>query len=98
MDDERKKNSEDKNSGVQSIEVGLSVAHVYAEKLEKFIKTSKKHVEVDKLDAELLHDMIQAIYVSEPDKSSGKRIQAIHIAYDGIGFIPLDELMKEESV
>ena len=36
MDDERKKNSEDKNSGVQSIEAGISVAHVYAEKLEKY--------------------------------------------------------------
>lgn len=38
----------------------------------------------------------EAIYVKAPDKSSGKRKQHIHIKYDGIGFIPLDELMKHE--
>ena len=32
-----------------------------------------------------------------PDKSSGKRVQHIHIHYDGLGFIPLNELMKEET-
>ena len=54
MDDERKKNSEDKNSGVQSIEAGLSVAHVYAEKLEKYnykkqrAKKLRKHAAEDR--------------------------------------------------
>ena len=38
-----------------------------------------------------------AIYVDAPDKSSGKRVQHIHIQYDGLGFIPLNELMKEET-
>ena len=36
-------------------------------------------------------------YVDAPDKSSGKRVQHIHIKYDGIGFIPLNELLKEET-
>ena len=40
---------------------------------------------------------MQAIYVEAPDKSSGKRRQGIHIKYDGMGFIPLDELMKGET-
>ena len=35
--------------------------------------------------------------VDAPDKSSGKRVQHIHIQYDGLGFIPLNELMKEET-
>ena len=26
------------------------------------------------------------------------RVQHIHIKYDGLGFIPLDELMKKETV
>ena len=30
-------------------------------------------------------------------KSGGKRVQHIHIKYDGLGFIPLNELMKEET-
>ena len=30
-------------------------------------------------------------------KINGKRTQHIHIQYDGIGFIPLEELLKEET-
>lgn len=37
------------------------------------------------------------LYVDAPDKSSSKCRQHIHIKYDGIGFIPLDELMKKET-
>ena len=32
-----------------------------------------------------------------PDKSSGKRRQHIHIQYDGLGFIPLNELLAQEK-
>ena len=32
-----------------------------------------------------------------PDKSSGKRRQSVHIEYDLVGFIPLDELMKQQT-
>ena len=39
---------------------------------------------------------MSAIYVDAPDKSSGKRVQHIHIKYDGLGFYPLNELMKRE--
>ena len=52
---------------------------------------------IEILDGYILHEMIEGIYVGAPDKSSGHRTQAIHIKYCGIGFIPLDELMKAES-
>lgn len=52
---------------------------------------------IDKLDPYALRELVQAIYVDAPDKSSGKRKQHIHIKYDGIGFIPVNELMKEET-
>ncbi|MCR5826078.1 MAG: DUF4368 domain-containing protein [Oscillospiraceae bacterium] len=42
------------------------------------------------------HELIKAIYVGAPDKSSGKRHQSIHICYDLIGFIPLSVLMEQE--
>lgn len=45
----------------------------------------------------MLRELIKAIYVEIPDKSSGKRRQKIHIQYDGIGFIPLDELTQKET-
>ena len=66
------------------------------ENIEKFIRKADKHVGIEEIDPSMLRELIQAIYVEAPDKSSGKRRQNIHIKYDGIGFIPLDELMKHE--
>ena len=44
-----------------------------------------------------LRELVSAIYVDAPDKSSGKRVQHIHIKYDGLGYIPLDELEAKEK-
>ena len=52
---------------------------------------------IETLDPYALRELVQAIYVDAPDKSSGKQRQNIHIKYDGLGFIPLDELMKGET-
>ena len=43
-----------------------------------------------------LHELVKAIYIEAPDKSSGKRRQNIHISYDFVGIIPIYELMQEE--
>ena len=52
---------------------------------------------IEELTPYALRELVSAIYVDAPDKSSGKRRQHIHIKYDGLGFIPLNELMKEEA-
>ena len=67
------------------------------ENIEKFIQTAHKYVGIDELGGYALRELVSAIYVDAPDKSSGKRVQHIHIKYDGLGFIPLNELMKEET-
>ena len=67
------------------------------ENIEKFIQTAHKYVGIDELGGYALRELVSAIYVDAPDKSSGKRVQHIHIQYDGLGFIPLNELMKEET-
>lgn len=67
------------------------------ENMEKFIQKAHKYVGIKELDPYALRELVQAIYVDAPDKSSGKRRQHIHIKYDGLGFIPLEELMKEET-
>jgi hypothetical protein len=75
----------------------IKVQEQQNEQIEKFIQKAQKYGEIEMLDAYALHELVSAIYVEAPDKSSGKRRQNIHIQYDGIGFIPLDELMKEET-
>lgn len=64
--------------------------------LELFIQKVKKYADLEELTAYAVHDLIKAIYIGAPDKSSGKRHQEIHIEYDNVGFIPLDRLMKQE--
>ena len=64
--------------------------------LELFIQKVKKYADLEELTPYAVHDLIKAIYIGAPDKSSGKRRQSIHIQYDLVGFIPLDKLMKQE--
>ena len=54
-------------------------------------------MDIEKIDLCMLRELIKAIYVEATCKSSGKRRQKIHIEYDGIGFIPLEELAKNET-
>ena len=44
-----------------------------------------------------LRDIIKTLYVEAPDKSGGKRRQKVHIEYDLVGYIPVDELLKAEQ-
>ena len=67
------------------------------ENLEKFIRKARKYVKIKTLNPYALRELVSAIYVEAPDKSSGKRRQSIHIKYDGLGFVPLDELIKKET-
>lgn len=66
--------------------------------IEKFIQKTRMYEDIEVLDAYTLHELVQAIYVEAPDKSSGKREQHIHIKYDRIGFIPLAELTTEKKM
>ena len=74
----------------------IEVQERQIENIAKFIPKAEKYVGIEEIDPYMLRELIQAIYVEAPDKSSGKRRQNIHIKYDGIGFIPLEELMKHE--
>lgn len=53
------------------------------ESIEKFIQKVCKYVDVEELDGCALRELVSAIYVDAPDKSSGKRAQYIHIKHDG---------------
>lgn len=55
------------------------------------------YVGIEEIDPCMLRERIKAIYGEAPDKSSGKRRQEIHIQYDSIGFIPLNELAQKET-
>ena len=66
-------------------------------RLEKSIQKAKHYQDLNSLTPDALRDMVSAIYVGAPDKSTGKRQQKIEIYYDGAGFIPLNLLMQRET-
>ena len=67
------------------------------ENIEKFVRKSDKYVHIEELTPYALRELASAIYVDAPDKSGGKRVQHIHIKYDGLGYIPLDEVKAKEK-
>lgn len=76
----------------------IEVQEAESDHLERFIEKARAYVGIKKLDGYILHELISAIYVSVPDKSSGHREQQhIRIEYNGIGFIPIHELMAKQT-
>ena len=66
--------------------------------MDQFIKHLKDRViEIDHLDGYILHELIERIEIGAPDRRSGHRTQSVHIKYAGIGFIPINGLMKEQT-
>lgn len=49
------------------------------------------------LDGYILHELVKAIYVESPRRVDGKKEQHIHIEYNGIGFIPIYDLIEQET-
>lgn len=62
--------------------------------IEKFIRTAKKYVGIEELTPTVLNDMVKAVYVQKPDKSSGKRVQKVIISYNYAGILPNELLNK----
>ena len=82
---------------VLSIQQEIEVQEQQIENIEKFVQKAHKYVHIEELTPYALRELVSVIYVDAPDKSSGKRVQHIHIKYDGLGYIPLDELEAKEK-
>ena len=67
------------------------------EDLEQFIQRARRYTDITELTPYALRELVKAVYVEAPDKSSGKRKQRVHIEYDLVGYIPVDELIKAEQ-
>lgn len=65
--------------------------------LEQFIQRVRRYTDLTELTPYALRELVKAVYVEAPDKSSGKRKQGVHIEYDLVGYIPVDELIKAEQ-
>ncbi len=75
----------------------IDVQERQIDNLEEFIQRVYKYQDLEELDPYAVHELIKAVYIEAPDKSSGKRRQGIRISYDLVGYIPVNELMKAET-
>ncbi len=75
----------------------IEVQEAESDQIERLIEKAKAYVGIKKLDGSTLRELICAICVSAPDKSGGPREKHIRIEYNGIGFIPIHELMTKQT-
>ena len=82
---------------IQTLQQNIEVQERQIENLEQFIQRLHKYKDLTELTLYALRKLVKGVYIEASDKSSGKRRQNIHISYDFMGFIPMNELMKEKT-
>ena len=82
---------------IVNLQKEIEVQERQIEDLEQFIQRARRYTDLTELTPYALRELVKAVYVEAPDKSSGKRKQRIHIEYDLVGYIPVDELIKAEQ-
>ena len=82
---------------IQSLQREIEVQERQIDNLEQFIQRVHKYEDLQELTPYALRELVKAIYIEAPDKSSGKRRQNIRISYDLVGFIPVEDLIKQET-
>ena len=74
---------------VPEIETFLEETEIKCEGLQHFIERAKRITRLTELTPELVHEFIERIAVSKPEKIDGKRHQTINIYYHGAGIIKM---------
>ena len=82
---------------IVNLQKEIEVQERQIEDLEQFIQRACRYTDLTELTPYALRELVKAVYVEAPDKSSGKRKQRVHIEYDLVGYIPVDELIKAEQ-
>lgn len=82
---------------IVNLQKEVEVQERQIENLEQFIQRVRRYTTLTELTPYALRELVKAVYVEAPDKSSGKRKQKVHIEYDLVGYIPVDELIKAEQ-
>lgn len=73
---------------MQLLEQEIAQQKKEADSIEQFILRTKKYPDLQELTPAVLYDLVNRVYVSAPDKSSGQQVQDVHISLACIGFLP----------
>ena len=83
---------------IPALEDSLNAAADKADDLQKFIQRARQVTRLTKLTPEIVHEFIEKIAVSKPEKIDGKRQQRVDIHYNTIGLwvAPEPETLEQE--
>lgn len=84
----------------QSEQLGQEIASIELEQfsLHQFTAIIRKYVGIGELTPTIVNDFIDRIIVHVPDKSTGKRVQYIQIAFSLIGEIELPDTATPQEL
>ena len=92
LSEDYEKEHEELRQKIASLEEEIQNHEDQVENVDKFIRQVKKYLHLEKLTPTVLNDMVNAVYVHAPDKSSGHRVQDVDISYNYIGILPANLL------
>ena len=70
LSDDYEQEQEDLRTKIEMLENEIQNQENHVESVDTFIRLAKKHLYLEKLTPEVLNDMVKAVYVHAPDKSS----------------------------
>ena len=92
LSDDYEQEQEELRAKIELLENEIQNQENHVESVDIFIRLAKKHLYLEKLTPAVLNDMVKAVYVHAPDKSSGHRVQDVDISYNHIGILPANLL------
>ena len=83
---------------IPAMEASLDATTDKADDLQRFIERARQVTRLTELTPEIVHEFIEKIVVSKPDKVGGKRHQRVDIHYNTIGLwaAPEPEILEQE--
>ncbi len=92
LSDSYEEEQEELRQKIATLENEIQNHEDQVESVDKFIHQAKKYLHLEELTPTVLNDMVNAVYVHAPDKSSGRRVQDVDISYNYIGILPANLL------
>jgi len=92
LSDDYEQEQEELRAKIEILENEIQNQENHVESVDNFIRLAKKHLYIEKLTPAVLNDMVKAVYVHAPDKSSGHRVQDVDISYNHIDILPANLL------
>jgi hypothetical protein len=83
---------------IPELEASLYTAQDQGEDLQRFIDRVRRVTRLTELTPEIVHEFIEKIVVSKPEKIDGKRHQTVDIYYNTIGlwYLPTPEKLEQD--